>query len=359
MGNLMTNTKKRIAILTILCMMFTLMPSTVSAVNASDISGHWAQTTIQSWTDNNLIKGYPDGTFKLDNNITRAEFITLVNGAFGYTKTAPISFTDVGQNAWYASAIAVAVEAGYISGYPDGTMRPDNPISREEAATIIMKINKLTENADAASKFTDANTLVWSKGAVGAVKFAGIMIGYPDGSFQPKNYIKRGEAVFALDKSLTFSKNNMIYDKVGTYGPATGDLQITGNVIVQVKGTVLQNMVISGDLIIDHNVGEGNVTLKNVTIKGETKIYGGGVNSIIVIDSTLGKVTVSKVDGEIRIVISGNTTVGVVTANSGVTLQESNLTGDNSGFQEIILDAEVGDTIIMIGSFTNVEINSP
>src|SRR5665648_894549 len=278
MRKLFTNLKKRVAILTVLCMVLTLAPSPAFAATMSDISGHWAQTTIQNWTDNNLIKGYPDGTFKPDNNITRAEFITLVNGAFGYTKTAPISFTDVGQNAWYATAIAVAVEAGYISGYPDGTMRPDNPISREETATIIMKINKLTENADAASKFTDANTLVWSKGAVGAVKFAGIMIGYPDGSFQPKNYIKRGEAVFALDKSLTFSKNNMIYDTVGTYGPTTGDLQVTGNVIVQVKGTVLQNMVISGDLIIDKNVGDGNVTLKNVTVKGETKIYGGGVN---------------------------------------------------------------------------------
>ncbi|HZK87507.1 MAG TPA: S-layer homology domain-containing protein, partial [Anaerovoracaceae bacterium] len=269
------------------------------------------------------------------------------------------TYTDVKADAWYADAVAKAAAAGYINGYPDGTMRPDNSISREETATIIMKINKLTENADAASKFTDANTLVWSKGAVGAVKFAGIMIGYPDGSFQPKNYIKRGEAVFALDKSLTFSKNNMIYDKVGTYGPATGDLQVTGNVIVQVKGTVLQNMVISGDLIIDKNVGDGNVTLNNVTVKGETKIYGGSVNSIIVIDSTLGKVTISKVDGKIRIVISGNTTVGVVTANSGVTLEEGNLTGGSEGFQEIIIDSEEGDTIVLVGSFSDVEINTP
>jgi len=211
-------------------------------------------------------------------NISRAEFMTLVNGIFGYTEVKATTYTDVKADAWYADAVAKAAAAGYINGYPDGTMRPDNPISREAATTIIMKINKLTENADAANKFTDASTLVWSKGAVGAVEFAGIMIGYPDGSFQPKNLIKRGEAVFALDKSVTFSQNNVIYDKVGTYGPVTGDLQVTGNVIVQVKGTVLQNMVISGDLIIDKNVGDGNVTLKNVTVKGETKIYGGGVN---------------------------------------------------------------------------------
>src|SRR5665648_1268382 len=159
MRKLFTNLKKRVAILTVLCMVLTLAPSPAFAATMSDISGHWAQTTIQSWTDNNLIKGYPDGTFKLDNNITRAEFITLVNGAFGYTKTVPISFTDVDQNAWYASAIAVAVEAGYIIGYPDGTMRPDNPISRVEAATIIMKINKLEANPPAAHPSPPAPSL--------------------------------------------------------------------------------------------------------------------------------------------------------------------------------------------------------
>src|SRR5665647_1933652 len=177
MGKLFTNLKKRVAILTVLCMVLTLAPSPAFAATASDISGHWAEGTIQSWVDNGLIKGYPDGTFKPDNNITRAEFITLVNGAFGYTTTASISFTDVGQNAWYASAIAVAVEAGYITGYPDGTMRPDNPISREEAATIIMKIDKLETNPSVANTFTDDASLIWSKGAVGAVFAAGLMIG--------------------------------------------------------------------------------------------------------------------------------------------------------------------------------------
>src|SRR5665648_1148838 len=177
-----TEFKKGIAILAIFCMLFTLMPVNAFALGASDISGHWAEATIQSWVDNGLIKGYPDGTFKPDNNITRAEFITLVNRAFEYTKTAPISFTDVNQNAWYASAIGVAVEAGYISGYPDGTMKPENPISREEAATIIMRIKNLVANPAAVSVYTDASSITWGKGEVGAVTAAKIMQGYPDGS---------------------------------------------------------------------------------------------------------------------------------------------------------------------------------
>src|SRR5665648_69736 len=188
------NFKKRVALLTILCMMFTLMPMNASAaVNVeSDISGHWAEDTIQSWVDQGTIKGYEDGSFKPENTISRAEFMTMVNGIFGHTDVKATTYTDVKSDSWYADAVAKAAAAGYIEGYPDGTMKPDNSISREEAATIIMKINKLTANAEAANKFIDASTLVWSKGAVGAVSEANIMTGYTDLSLQLKNYIKRG-----------------------------------------------------------------------------------------------------------------------------------------------------------------------
>jgi|SRR5665648_28317 len=204
MKKLFANLKKRVALLTILCMMVTLVPSAVSAATVSDISGHWAQTTIQAWVDQGTIKGYPDGTFRPENNISRAEFTILVNGMFGYTKMAANTFTDVKADAWYANTIAIGIEAGYINGYPDGTFKPENPISREEVASIIMKINKLVANEAGANHFTDANTLVWSKGAVGACYLAGILKGYPDGSFKGKNYIKRGEAVVALDRSSKY-----------------------------------------------------------------------------------------------------------------------------------------------------------
>jgi len=198
------NFKRIVAVLAILCMMFTLMPINTYALSASDISDHWAKATIQSWMDKGLIKGYPDGTFKPDQNITRAEFITLVNGAFGYTETAPISYTDVKQDAWYASAVAIAVKAGYFSGYPDGTMKPEYPISREEVATIIMRISMLESNPLAANTYTDAASLNWSKGAVGAVLTANIMKGYPNGSFGPQMPIERGEATVSLDREMKY-----------------------------------------------------------------------------------------------------------------------------------------------------------
>ena len=72
--------------------------------------------------------------------------MVLVNGAFGYTETVEIEYPDVADTDWFADTIKKAKAAGYISGYADGTMKPNNPISREEAATIIAKIKNLEED---------------------------------------------------------------------------------------------------------------------------------------------------------------------------------------------------------------------
>lgn len=167
---------------------------------SSDILEHWGRDVIQDWLDKGLISGYPDGSFKPDNEITRAEFITLINKIFGYTETTTIDYSDVNIGDWYYESIAVAKAAGYIDGYPDGTMRPNNLISREEVATIIMKVYKLIPNEAAADVLTDAKTFTWSKGAIGAVLNADIMTGYPDGSFGSQIYMKRGESTVSLDR---------------------------------------------------------------------------------------------------------------------------------------------------------------
>ena len=188
----------------IICMLFTMIPNSASAVKATDVSNHWAQNIIEGWMDKDLIKGYPDGSFKPDNNITRAEFSAMVNRAFGYTSKTPISYPDVKEGEWYYASLEIAVAAGYIGGYPDGTMRPNNPITREEAASLLAKLNRLTENESAAGVFTDSAKFYWSKGAIGAVSEAKLMGGYPDGSFGNNKFIKRGEAVASLDRTLQY-----------------------------------------------------------------------------------------------------------------------------------------------------------
>src|SRR5450756_834371 len=253
------NFKRIIAVLAIICLMFSLMPANTFAFQATDISGHWAQVKIQSWIDKGLIKGYPDGTFKPDQDITRAEFMALVNRAFGYTAVAPITYTDVKAGSWYAPEVAKAQAAGYITGYPDGTMKPENPITREEVATIVARIKNLTSDANAADKYTDASKIgSWSKGQVGAVTSAKIMQGYPDGSFMPQGLITRAEVVEALDNALHYTAPVVVTPPVVTY-------PVTFTVADATYAPVQANIVFPSQTIATDVYGVAIINLANGT----------------------------------------------------------------------------------------------
>ena len=202
MGNSIGKYKKKIIIFTIFFLISTItMPTKTFGKSLTDISNHWAKETIQIWLDKEFISGYPDGSFKPDNNITRAEFMSLVNKSFGYTETSAIVFSDVDKEAWYNSTVGIATKEGYIKGYPDGTLRPNNPISREEQALIIMKVKNLKPNDEAIINFIDSDKLTWSKDAVETVSKMGIMNGYPDGSFRPQKSLTRGESIVSLNRA--------------------------------------------------------------------------------------------------------------------------------------------------------------
>ena len=357
--------KTRLSSLVIALCLVLSMAVTAFAAPLTDIENHWAKEQIKTWEEKGLVKGYEDGTFRPDNNVSRAEFMALVNRAFNYQEKAEIDYKDVKEDAWYADVIKIAKAAGYISGYEDGTMRPNNPISRQEAAIIIMKILGLEENAAGADKFQDASSIpAWSKGAVGAVASSGIMGGYPDGTFRAVNLIKRAEAVVALEKALSSKagviKTDVTYDKAGTYGPVTGSEVIDRNVVITAANVTLQNTIIEGDLTIDEAVGAGDVNLKKVTVKGDTYIYGGGKDSIYFIDSQTGRTFVLKDDGPVRIVISGTTAIEELIAQSGVTVEEVDLSGE--GVEGITVDKKVdGDIEINLRgvNLENLEINTP
>jgi len=346
MGKLFTNLKKRVAILTVLCMVLTLAPSPAFAATASDISGHWAEGTIQSWVDNGLIKGYPDGTFKPDNNITRAEFITLVNRAFEYTKTAPISFTDVNQNAWYASAIGVAVEAGYISGYPDGTMKPENPISREEAATIIMRIKNLVANPAAVSVYTDASSITWGKGEVGAVTAAKIMQGYPDGSFMPRGLITRAETVIALDNAMhyTVPADDVIppvVDGGGGGGSHSHDIAVSAITVTPTAMTLAVG--VTGTAIA--TVSPTNATNQTVTWSSDDEAVATVVGGVVTpLTTGTAIITVTTVDGS-KTATCTVTVVTVIDANlTAAKAAEAALTStDYTDYSEVTAALEMAE----------------
>ena len=325
--------------------------TSVASVVAKDIGGHWAEKQIKDWNEKGFIKGYSDNTFKPNNTITRAEFITLINNVFGYKDKAELSFTDIKSSDWYFGEIAKAIEAGYVKGYTDGTIKPNNEISRQEVAMVITNIMRLemAENSVEISKLKDNKAIqAWSKGAIGAVLEKGYMKGYTDQTFKTGNPITRAEATVALNNVA-----GSIYNKAGAFGDTT----IAGNVSVNSDGVTLKNLNIKGDLYLTEGIGNGTVTLDNVTVDGKTLVCGGGMESIIIKNSTLGATVVQKKDGKVRLEASGKTKVGKMQIRSGGKLEEKDLSG--VGFEDVEVKKEKSDAIVQFdGDFNNVDILS-
>lgn len=169
-----------------------------------DIQGHWAQAQLQEWLNKGYLGGYPDGTVKPNKAITRAEYVALVNRLFGFTETASISFTDLKSSNWSYIEVSKAVKAGYIGGYENHTFRPNNPLTRQEAAVITAKLLQLNTNMTTL-KFKDSSQFAgWSRGAIAAAADKKIINGYPDGTFGPKKALTRAEAVGIIGNSVVY-----------------------------------------------------------------------------------------------------------------------------------------------------------
>ena len=170
-------------------------------MRVSDIKGHWAESQINKFISDGHINGYPDNTFRPNNSITRAEFVKIFNKYFGLTKKSSKSFSDTSTH-WAKDEIDIAITYGVVTGYPDNTFRPAEPITREQAAKIISSYKQLVDNNfDKINKYNDFEYVSgWAKSSVEGVLEKGYMNGYPDNTFRPKSNITRAEAVVTLSR---------------------------------------------------------------------------------------------------------------------------------------------------------------
>ena len=195
----MRRLKKSLALLLALAMVLSTFAITgVSAQTFGDTNGHWAEALIDKWSGNGVINGYEDGAFRPDDYITRAELAKIISTAKNYTNMADIAFADVAGDEWYVSDLRKCVAQGVIGGYEDGTFRPDNYITREEASAMFVRAYNI--NATALLNFADsADVSEWAKTAVTALVGANVIGGYEDGTFRPGASITRAEVVKILD----------------------------------------------------------------------------------------------------------------------------------------------------------------
>ncbi|WP_379144874.1 CBM35 domain-containing protein [Paenibacillus sp. sgz500992] len=281
--------------------------SSAGSVNQTSQSQHWAQSSIDKWTRLGVVKGYEDGTFHPNQQVTRAELATMINRIFGYTQASGQSFTDVPKDAWYSNALSIAKEAGYYEGFPGNLAKATTSVSRQDAVTLIVKAFYLKSQVDGASKsYSDYDAIrPYAREAIAAL--SDVLKGYPDGSFKPDKSISRAEVVKVFDSLVS-----ELYSSAGTYNGG----KINNHAVISADGVTLKDSDISGNLYLSAGIGNGDATLEKSQIKGITYVAGGGENSIHMNQTTVGDLVVQRPDGKVRIVFSKKSNAGNIIVNS-------------------------------------------
>ena len=161
--------------------------------------GKWYFSYVYSAYDLGLMIGVGEDRFAPNSHVTRAQMAMLLHRMAGSPAPADENpFTDVAEGKWYTNAVIWAAEKEIVYGYGDGRFIPGRNITREEAVTMLARFADYSgaelENTAGAMTFTDeASISRWAKNAVKLCTEAGILEGYPDGTFRPKGLITRAE----------------------------------------------------------------------------------------------------------------------------------------------------------------------
>ena len=170
----------------------------------------WARQQISLISMLEIVTGYPDGSFRPDGNITRAEMAALLMRSKGNDNRYPIldnrisniepriPFKDIKSNHWAAGFIADAASAGVVEGYPDQTFKPQGNITRAEGLAMIARFAKITQEAYVYQYFPDVESSYWASTIIAGASKAGLLEFLRGKNFVPKRYMTRAEAVEIL-----------------------------------------------------------------------------------------------------------------------------------------------------------------
>lgn len=281
-----------------------------------------------------------------EETITRGEFISMVNRAYGYTDTGPTPFTDVFLEDWYYEDIGTAYHMGYFKGTSPSTASPKDYLTREQAAVLLARNMMLEERSGEVLGYTDSRHFAsWSRGIIEAVTQAGVITGFPDGSYRPQDNVTRIQVAVMLMRAV-----GTPLTEPGVYA----DRNYSGNVTITSPNVKLKDAVIDGNLYISGGVDLGGIELENVTVLGRIIVSGGGeselgARSVVLRNVLADELTVDSISNQfVTLRAEGLTEIPRVLAHTHAYIED--VTEDNLGLRLIHLKGEPGTNFQLAGN---------
>lgn len=333
------------SLMLVFAMLIGLVPMMPSAAADSFMDPYLAQ--MVEW---GFLRGDIQGNLRPESNITRAEFVSIINRAFGYDQVGATPFTDVEETDWYADDVAIAYTVGYISGTSANTFSPNWEISREEAVVIMARNMMMQSTVGENTDFSDGRELSsWSKGLITTAAAYNLISGYPDGTFRPQNPMTRGEVAIMVVNAI-----GTPLQQAGTYNLGN----VYGNVFITESGITLRDTVIAGNLYITAGVDLGDVHLENVTVLGEIVVSGGGVSeggddSIVLRNVEASTLIVDNIKNQqVSFRVEGDGTIDTTSVRTDSYIADNTPAG--YGLKRIELNGEEGTSLKLAGNVKEV-----
>ena len=230
--------------------------------------------------------------------------------------------------------MAIAIAAGYASGYSDNTFKPNAPISRQEAAVMLSRLIPEIKKGGNLKSFSDSKQIAtWATAAMTKLNGKGYIGAYDDNMIHPADSLTRGQTAKILSDILD------------------NEDMVTRKTTIDTTGAAISDKIYVDDMLIDTDVAEGAFTIDNCIILGTLTIEGGG--TITINNSRVTKVIVDKDDTSVSVVAKGTTVISKVEASQACYLQSSSKSGAN--FPDVTV--RKASDVTLKGTFPKVKVS--
>lgn len=316
-------------------------------------SAHWADPYLDQLVDWGVMRA--DQTDKPDAPLTRAEFMAIINRAYGYHEIGEMPFEDVSEGDWFYDDVAIAYNAGYMKGTSKTTASPNAHLTREQAVCILGRNMMMKETPGEDMAFTDSRSISsWARGMVKTAVNQYIIGGFPDDSFRPKDNITKGQMAVLVTRCVGNPVNQSGTHELGS---------VFGNVTVTAPNVTLRNTTVSGDLYISGGVGLGGIKLENVDVLGRIVVSGTGESesgsaSVIMRNVNANELLVDNMQKKyVTVRADGITEIPKTIVRTNAYLEDNNT--DKKGLLNISLEGKPGTRLDLAGRIKEVVDKTP